>query len=58
MTANPLPEAERRALEVREAWRSWHDDELIAQFDDTMRAQLPPERLAQAWPQLTGPIGA
>jgi hypothetical protein len=58
MTANLLPDAERRALEVLEAWRSGRDNELIAQFDDTMRAQLPPERLAQAWPQLTGLVGA
>jgi hypothetical protein len=33
---------------------SWHDDELTAKFDDTMRAQLPPDKLAQTWPQLTG----
>jgi Protein of unknown function (DUF3887) len=27
-------------------------------FDDTMRAQLPPDKLAQTWPQLTGLVGA
>jgi hypothetical protein len=58
MTVNLLPDAERRALEVIEAWRSGRDEELIAQFDDTMRAQLPPERLAQTWPQLTSLVGA
>ena len=58
MTDNPLPEADRRALEVLEAWQSGRDDEIIAQFDDTMRAQLPPDRLAQTWPQLTALVGA
>ena len=58
MAVNILPDAERRALEVIEAWRAGRDDELIAQFDDTMRSQLPPERLAQTWPQLTSLVGA
>lgn len=58
MTANLLPDAERRALEVLDAWRAGRDDELLERFDDTMRAQLPPERLAQTWPQLTGLVGA
>ena len=58
MTENLLPDADRRALEVLEAWQAGRDEELIAQFDDTMRAQLPPERLAQTWPQLTGLVGA
>ena len=53
-----VPDAERRALEALEAWRSGRDEELIAQFDDTMRAQLPPDRLAQTWPQLAGLVGA
>lgn len=56
--ADLLPDAERRTLEVFEAWRAGRDDELIAQFDDTMRAQLPQDRLAQTWPQLTGLVGA
>jgi hypothetical protein len=58
MTEHLLPDAGRRALEVLEAWQAGRDDELIAQFDDTMRAQLPPERLAQTWPQLAGLVGA
>jgi hypothetical protein len=58
MTVNLLPDADRRALEVLEAWQAGRDEELIAQFDDTMRAQLPPERLAETWPQLTGLVGA
>jgi len=58
MTENLLPEADRRALEVLDAWMSGRDDELIARFDDTMRAQLPAEKLAQTWPQLTGLVGA
>jgi hypothetical protein len=57
MTVDLLPDAERRALEVLEALRSGRGDELIAQFDDTMRAQLPPERLAQTWPRLTSMVG-
>ena len=58
MTENLLPDAGRLALEVLEAWMSGHDDELTAKFDDTMRAQLPPDKLAQTWPQLTGLVGA
>ena len=58
MTENLLPEADRRALEVLDAWKSGRDEELIALFDDTMRAQLPPDKLAQTWPQLTGLVGA
>lgn len=58
MTPDLFPDAERKALEVIEAWRAGRDEELIAQFDDTMRAQLPPERLAQTWPQLLGMAGA
>ncbi|MBR7829079.1 DUF3887 domain-containing protein [Actinospica sp. MGRD01-02] len=58
MTVNPLPDAGRLALEVLEAWMSGRDDELIAKFDDTMRAQLPPDKLAQTWPQLTSLVGA
>ena len=58
MTENLLPEADRRALEVLDAWQSGRDSELIAQFDDTMRAQLPPDKLAQTWPQLVGLVGA
>lgn len=58
MTDHLLPDAARRALEVLEAWQAGRDDELLAQFDDTMRAQLPPERLAQTWPQLAGLVGA
>lgn len=58
MTDHLLPDAARRALEVLEAWQAGRDDELIAQFDETMRAQLPPERLAQTWPQLAGLVGA
>ena len=58
LTENPLPEADRRALEVLDAWMSGRDDELLARFDDTMRAQLPAERLAQTWPRLTGLVGA
>lgn len=57
MTTDLLPDAGRRALEVLEAWRAGRDEELIAQFDDTMRAQLPPERLAQTWPQLVALVG-
>ena len=58
MTENLLPDAGERALEALEAWMSGRDDELIAEFDDTMRAQLPPDKLAQTWPQLTGLVGA
>lgn len=58
MTENLLPEADRRALEVLDAWKAGRDEELLAQFDDTMRAQLPPDRLAQTWPRLTGLVGA
>lgn len=58
MPVNTLPDAERRALEVIEAWRDGRDEELFAQFDDTMRAQLPMARLAQTWPQLTALVGA
>ena len=58
MTENLLPEAGRRALEVLDAWMSGRDDEVIARFDDTMRAQLPPDKLAQTWPRLTGLVGA
>jgi hypothetical protein len=58
MTENLLPDAEQRALEVLEAWMSGRDEELVARFDDTMRAQLPPERLAQTLPQLAGIVGA
>lgn len=58
MTENLLPDAGRRALEVLEAWMSGRDDELTAKFDDTMRAQLPPDKLAQTWPQLTALVGA
>jgi len=55
---NLLPDAGTRALEVLMAWMSGHDDELVARFDDTMRAQLPPEKLARTWPRLTGLVGA
>jgi hypothetical protein len=58
MTDHLLPDAGRRALEVLEAWQAGRDEELLTQFDDTMRAQLPPERLAQTWPQLAGLVGA
>jgi hypothetical protein len=58
MTENPLPDAGRLALEVLDAWMSGRDDELTAKFDDTMRAQLPPDKLARTWPQLTGLVGA
>lgn len=58
MTDHLLPDAGRLALEVLEAWQAGRDDELIERFDDTMRAQLPPERLAQTWPQLAGLVGA
>jgi hypothetical protein len=58
MTDQLLPGADRLALEVLEAWQAGRDEELTAQFDETMRAQLPPERLAQTWPQLTGLVGA
>ena len=58
MAENLLPDAGTRALEVLMAWMSGHDEELVARFDDTMRAQLPPERLARTWPQLTGLVGA
>ncbi len=58
LTENPLPDAGRLALEVLDAWMSGRDDELIAKFDDTMRSQLPPDKLAQTWPRLTGLVGA
>jgi Protein of unknown function (DUF3887) len=58
MSRNPLPDAGRLALEALESWMSGRDDELTAKFDDTMRAQLPPDKLAQTWPQLIGLIGA
>jgi len=58
MTENLLPDADRRALEVLDAWMSGRDDEVMALFDDTMRAQLPAEKFAQTWPQLTGLVGA
>jgi Protein of unknown function (DUF3887) len=58
MTENLLPDAGRLALEVLESWMSGRDEELTAKFDDTMRAQLPPDKLAQTWPQLIGLVGA
>lgn len=49
---------ERRATEVVEQIRDGEWDAVVVDWDETMRAKLPTERLAEVWQQVSGQSGA
>lgn len=48
----------RRAAEIVEQWRSGDWERLTADWDETMRAQLPTPKLTEAWAQVARGAGA
>lgn len=53
-----LPGAADRATQLFIHWIEGHHDQIVANFDATMTAQLPPDQLAAAWAQVIGMVGA
>jgi hypothetical protein len=53
-----LPDAATRAVVLLTDWFDGRYDQVVPEFDQTVAAQLPPDRLAAAWDQVVGLVGA
>lgn len=58
MSNAALPDAANRATDLFINWIDGRHDEIVAHFDPTMTAQLPPDQIAAAWAQIIGMVGA
>ena len=58
MSNAALPDAANRATDLFINWIEGRHDEIVAHFDPTMTAQLPPDQIAAAWAQIIGMVGA
>jgi hypothetical protein len=58
MSNAALPDAANRATDLFINWIEGRHDEIVAHFDSTMTAQLPPDQIAAGWAQIVGMVGA
>ncbi|MGI5196176.1 DUF3887 domain-containing protein [Streptomyces sp. CA-288835] len=58
MSHAALPDAANRATDLFVNWIEGRHDEIVAHFDPTMTAQLPPDGIAAAWAEIIGMVGA